>query len=349
MPQADKALSFSLAEIAARLGGDVLGDAQTQIHQVSTLAAAGEGELAFLANRKYRHQLQTTRAAAVLLAPADADAFAGPRIVTANPYAYYARVATLLNPLPEAAPGIHASAVVQSPLPEHVSIGPQVTVGRDVVLGEGVTIHAGCVIGDGVCIGAGSVLYPNVTIYHGCQLGARVIVHAGAVIGADGFGFAPEGKAWIKIPQIGIVRIGDDVEIGANTTIDRGALEDTVIGDGCKIDNLVQIAHNCRIGANSVLAGCVGVAGSVTMGEHCVVGGAGMVTGHLSLAEGTTISAGSLVMKSINTPGTRLTGVFPLDEHEDWVQNAAHIRRLGKLAQRVSELEKKLKETEQKD
>lgn len=349
MQQATKGISFTLAEIAAQLGGDVLGDGNIRIRQVSTLAAAGEGEIAFLANRKYRSQLQTTRAAAVLLAPADAAAFSGPRIVTANPYAYYARVASLLNPPQAGFSGIHPSAVVASVLPESVSIGPQVCIGSGVELGENVVIHAGCVLGDGVRIGAGAVLYPNVTVYHGCVLGERVIVHAGAVIGADGFGFAPEGKSWVKIPQIGVVRIGNDVEIGANTTIDRGALEDTLIGDGCKIDNQVQIAHNCRIGPNSVLAGCVGVAGSVTMGEHCVVGGAGMVTGHLTLAEGTTISAGSLVMKSINEPGARYTGVFPLDTHDDWVHNAAHIRRLGKLADRVSELEKKLKEIEIKD
>ena len=349
MQQSAKAISFTLAEIAAQLGGDLLGDGDIRIFQVSTLAAAGEGEIAFLANRKYRSQLQTTRAAAVLLSPADAAGYAGACIVTANPYAYYARVASLLNPLQAGFCGVHPSAAVDSVVPESVSIGAQVCIGRDVELGDNVVIHAGCVIGDGVRIGAGSMLYPNVTVYHGCVLGERVIVHSGAVIGADGFGFAPEGKSWVKIPQIGIVRIGNDVEIGANTTIDRGALEDTLIGDGCKIDNLVQIAHNCRIGPNSVLAGCVGVAGSVTMGEHCVVGGAGMVTGHLSLAEGTTISAGSLVMKSITEPGQRLTGVFPLDTHDDWVHNAAHIRRLGKLADRVSELEKKLKEIEIRD
>ncbi len=349
MQQAAQGISYTLAEIAAQLGGDVLGDSDIRISRVSTLAAAGEGEIAFLANRKYRSQLQTTRASAVLLTPADAAGFSGACIVTANPYAYYARVASLLNPPPGGEVGVHPSALVSSPLPDDVSVGPLVCIGRQVEIGAGVVIHAGCVIGDGARIGAGSLLYPNVTVYHGCVLGERVIVHAGAVIGADGFGFAPEGKSWVKIPQIGVVRIGNDVEIGANTTIDRGALEDTVIGDGCKIDNQVQVAHNCRIGPNSVLAGCVGVAGSVTMGEHCVVGGAGMVTGHISLAAGTTISAGSLVMKNINEPGARYTGVFPLDTHDDWVHNAAHIRRLGKLADRVAELEKKLKDIQIKD
>lgn len=338
-----EALSFSLSEIAAQLGGDVLGDGEIRISRVATLASAAAGDIAFLANRKYRSQLQTTRASAVILAADAADAFAGARIVSANPYAYYARVATLLNPMQVGFSGVHASAVLESAVPGSVAIGPHVCIGRNVQVGENVVIHAGCVIGDDACIGDGTILYPNVSIYHGCVLGQRVIIHSGTVIGADGFGFAPEGKAWIKIPQIGIVRIGDDVEIGANTTVDRGALEDTVIGEGCKIDNLVQVAHNCNIGAYSVLAGCTGVAGSVTLGEHCVVGGAGMITGHLSLAAGTTISAGSLVMKSITEAG-RYTGVFPLDTHDDWVRNAAHIRRLSKLADRVSELEKQLKE-----
>ncbi len=340
-------LLLTLAEIAARLGGDVLGDAETCIARVATLASAGEGDIAFLANRKYRGQLQTTQAAAVILAPDAADAFAGPRIVTANPYAYYARVASLLNPSCPGFSGIHPSAVVESPVPASAAIGPHVCIGKGVTLGENVVIHAGCVIGDGVTIGDDGLIYPNVTIYHACTLGKRAIVHSGTVIGGDGFGFAPEGKHWIKIPQVGAVVIGDDVEIGANTTIDRGALDNTVIGDGCKIDNLVQIAHNCQIGAYTVLAGCTGIAGSTTLGEHCMVGGAGMISGHVTLAPGTVVSGGSLVMKSISQPGV-YTSIFPLDTHDEWMRNAAHIRRLSKLADRVAELEKKLKEQENK-
>ncbi len=340
--------SLTLAEIAAQLGGDLLGDGDIRIHRVATLASAGVGEIAFLANPKYRAQLQTTRAAAVILGADAAGSFDGPRIVATNPYAYYARVASLLNPVSAGFSGVHPSAVLASEVPDSAAIGALVSIGRNVRLGENVVIHPGCVIGDGASIGSGSVLHPNVTVYHGCVLGERVIVHSGTVIGADGFGFAPEGRLWIKIPQIGVVRIGDDVEIGANTTIDRGALEDTVIGDGCKIDNLVQVAHNCRIGANSVLAGCAGIAGSTTLGEHCVVGGAGMISGHLELAAGTTVSAGTLVMKSIKEAG-RYTGVFPLDTHDDWVRNAAHIRRLSRLAERVSELERLLKENNIKD
>jgi UDP-3-O-[3-hydroxymyristoyl] glucosamine N-acyltransferase len=336
--------SYSLADIAAQLGGDVLGDGQTRISQVATLASAGEGDIAFLANRKYRSQLQTTGAAAVILAPDAADGFAGPRIVTANPYAYYARVATLLNPSPAVANSVHPTAVSESSIHASVFVGAHVCIGKDVSIGEGSRIHSGCVIGDGVSIGEGSVLYPNVSIYQGCRIGKRAILHAGVVIGADGFGFAPDGKEWVKIPQIGVVDIGDDVEIGANTTIDRGALDDTIIGEGCKIDNLVMIGHNCNIGPYSVIAGCTGMAGSTTLGEHCILGGASMISGHLSLAPNTTISGASTVMRSIVEPGGVYASVFPLDSYEHWMRNASHIRRLSKLAERVSELEKKLKE-----
>lgn len=336
---------LTLADIAARLGGDVLGDGEIRISRVATLASAGEGDIAFLANRKYRQQLKTTGASAVILAPDMTKEFDGPRLVARNPYALYARVAALLNPAALSSGRVHPAAVAASCLPADVSIGPGVVIGERVRLGAGVIIHANCVIGDDVEIGDGGLLYPNVTVYADCRIGKRVIIHSGAVIGADGFGFAPDGREWIKIPQLGGVTIGDDVEIGANTTIDRGALDDTVIGDGCKIDNLVQVAHNCHIGAYSALAGCVGIAGSVTLGEHCIVGGAGMISGHVTLAPGTTVSGGSLVMKSIAQPGL-YTSVFPIDTHDEWVRNAAHIRRLSKLAERVSELERKLKQND---
>lgn len=337
-------VSYTLADIAAQLGGDVLGDGQTPISQVATLASAGQGDIAFLANRKYRSQLQTTGAAAVILAPDAAEGFTGPRIVTSNPYAYYARVATLLNPAAVIADGVHPTAVLESVVPASVFIGAHVSIGKNVIIGEGSRIHSGCVIGDGVTIGEGCVLYPNVCIYYGCRIGKRAILHAGVVIGADGFGFAPDGKEWVKIPQVGVVTIGDDVEIGANTTIDRGALDDTIIGDGCKIDNLVMIGHNCNIGPYSVIAGCTGMAGSTTLGEHCILGGATMISGHLSLAPNTTISGASTVMRSIVEPGGVYASVFPLDSYEHWMRNASHIRRLSKLAERVSDLEKKLKE-----
>ena len=338
-------VALSLADIAARLGGDVLGDAQTLISQVATLASAGAGEIGFLPNLKYKSQLQTTRASAVIVSPDFADAVALPRIVTRNPYAYYARLATLLNPRAVALPGIHPTAYCDSSVPASASIGPHASIGSAVVIGEGVVIHAGCVLGDGVSIGDGSVLYPNVSVYAGCAIGRHAIIHSGAVIGADGFGFAPDQGQWIKIPQIGRVVIGDDVEIGANTSVDRGALDDTTIGDGCKIDNQIQIGHNCVIGKHCVIAACAAIAGSVELKDNVIVGGAAMIAGHVTIASGAVISGGSLVMKNITKPG-QYTSVFPLEEHSHWLHNAAQIRHLAKLAERVSELEKKLKNTD---
>ena len=335
--------SLSLADIAARLGGDVLGDSEIRVSQVATLASAESGQISFLTNPKYRRQLAETRASAVIVPPGAADATELPRIVAANAYAYYARVASLLNPPLRPPVGVHSSADCRSAVPASVSIGAQVSVGQGVSIGENVVIHPGCVIGDGVTLGADTVLYPNVTVYAGCQLGQRVIVHSGTVIGADGFGFAPDGGRWLKIPQIGRVIIGDDVEIGANTSIDRGALDDTIIGNGCKLDNQIQIGHNCVIGEHSVIAGCVGIAGSTRLGKGCMLGGAAMILGHLEIADGTIISPGSMVMKSITKAG-KYTALFPLEEHGNWLRNAAHVRQLASLAERVRELEKKLEQ-----
>ena len=228
-----------------------------------------------------------------------------------------------------------------------MSVGENVVLGKDVALGENVTLYPGCVVGDGVSIGDDSVLYPNVVIYRACKIGKRAIVQAGAVIGSDGFGFAKEGDSWVKIPQIGRVVIGDDVEIGANTSIDRGALDDTIIGDGVKLDNQIQIAHNVVIGQHTAMAGCVGVAGSTRIGQRCTIGGAGMIVGHLDLADDVHVSAGTMVTKSLRQPG-QYTSIFPLESHAEWLQNAAQIKRLAKLAERVSELEEKLELMEKK-
>ena len=218
-------------------------------------------------------------------------------------------------------------------------------IGQNVLLGENVVVYPGCVIGDDVSIGDGSVLYANSVIYSRCVIGKRAVIQAGAVIGSDGFGFAKEGDRWIKIRQIGRVVIGDDVEVGANTSIDRGALDDTVIGDGVKLDNQIQIAHNVIVGDHTAMAGCVGVAGSTKIGRHCTIGGAGMIIGHLELADGVHVSAGTMVTKSLRKPG-QYTSIFPLEAHDDWLHNAAQIKRLAKLAERVSELEKKLEQLE---
>lgn len=341
MPLASSGLS--LHDIAARLGGDVLGDGETRVSQVATLSAAAPGHISFLTNPKYRAQLHETMASAVILPPSAAEETSLPRIIATNAYAYYARVAALLNPRVMPASGLHPLARSASSIPESASIAAGVTIGANVVIGERVVIHPNCVIGDGVSIGADSVLYPNVTIYSGCVIGREAVIHSGAVIGADGFGFAPDNGQWIKIPQIGAVRIGDNVEIGANTSIDRGALNDTIIGDGCKLDNQIQIGHNCVIGEHSVIAGCVGIAGSTTIGPGCMLGGAAMILGHLQIVGGTVISPGSMVMKSISKPG-KYTALYPLQEHDRWLHSAAQIRRLEQLAERVESLEKALEE-----
>jgi UDP-3-O-[3-hydroxymyristoyl] glucosamine N-acyltransferase len=330
-----------LEEIVARLGGQLEGDPSVVVSQVATLASAGAGQIAFLANPKYRQQLQATRASAVIVPPKFADDTELPRIVHQNSYAYYARVAALLNP-PEARPaGVHPSAVIHTAVPETARIGENVVIGRNATIGENVTLYPGCVIDDGVSIGADSVLYPNVVVYRDCVIGSRAVVHAGAVIGSDGFGFAKEGGRWIKIPQLGRVVIGDDVEIGANTSIDRGALDDTVIGDGVKLDNQIQIAHNVVVGDHAAMAGCVGIAGSARIGRRCTIGGAGMIVGHIELADDVHVSAGTMITKSLHQPG-QYTGVFPFEAHEEWLRSAAQMRRLTKLAERVAELEKKL-------
>lgn len=338
---------FRLEEIVAQLGGSLEGDGSVVVNQVATLASAGAGQIAFLNNPKYRQQLRSTQAAAIIVPPQYSADTALPRIVHHNAYAYYARVATLLNPRDSRHPGIHLSAVVDSLVPTSASIGANVVIGADVSIGENVTIFPGCVIGDGVSIGDDSLLYPNCVIYHHCLIGRRAVIHAGAVIGSDGFGFAKDGERWIKIPQIGRVVIGDDVEIGANTSIDRGALDDTVIGDDVKLDNQIQIAHNVTIGDHSAMAGCVGIAGSTKIGRRCTVGGAGMIVGHLEIADDVHISAGTMVTKNLKTAG-QYTSIFPLEAHEDWLHNAAQIKRLAKLAERVSELEKKLEQLEVK-
>ena len=326
-----------LDAIVARLGGELLGDGSIEIVQVASLESAKAGEISFLSNPKLRNQLKVTHASAVIVSAGNIGDTEIARIVHPNPYAYYARVVGLLNPLPEPSRAVHPTAVVESQLPRSVSVAAHVVIGQRVCCGENVVFHPGCVIGDDVTIGDGSVLYPNVVVYPRCVIGSRAVIQAGAVIGSDGFGFAKEGPRWIKIPQIGRVVIGDDVEIGANTSIDRGALDDTVIGNGVKLDNQIQIAHNVRIGDHSAMAGCVGVAGSTKFGERCTVGGAGMISGHLEIADDVHVSAGTLVAKNLRSG--HYTSVYPLQTHEEWLHNAAQIKRLSRLAERISRLE----------
>lgn len=342
--------AFRIAELAARVGGEVLGDGDVAVHQVSTLTKAQAGEISFLHNPKYRRQLSATQASAVIVSSEVAVALRGLPpdqrrfvcLIVDNPHAAYAEIAAILNPATKAVAGVHPSAVVEGAVvPVSASLGPGVVLGKGVVIGERVVIRAHTVLADGVFVGDDCVLYSHVTVYEGCRLGNRVIVHSGAVIGADGFGFAPSPDGWRKVPQIAGVDIGDDVEIGANTTIDRGALTPTVIGKGCKLDNQIQIGHNCVIGEHTVIAGCVGIAGSTHVGSWCAIGGAAMILGHLEIADRCEISPGSMVMKTIARPG-KYTALMPLDTHENWLSNAAHLRRLQTLANRVGQLEKQL-------
>lgn len=334
---------YRLEDIVTRFGGRVLGNAGVLISQIATLDSAKADQIAFLANSKYRAQLDTTHAGAIILGAADAEATTLPRIVCENPYAYFAKLSAFLNPLPQVVAGIHPSAVVG----DGVIISPSAQIDAHVVIGEGAkigensVIMAGCNIGAGVVIGENARLYPRVVIYHDCVLGNNLIAHSGVVIGADGFGIAMDEGRWLKIPQIGRVIIGNDVEIGANTTIDRGALDDTVIEDDVKLDNQIQIAHNVRIGAHTAIAGCVGIAGSATIGRYCRIGGSAGILGHLQIADYVEISSFTLVGKSIRERGS-YCGIFPFSSTKVWSKNAAQLRHLDELADRVKQLEQKI-------
>lgn len=335
---------FRLDELIARFGGELVGDGDIVISRVGTLDHADEDSIAFLANSRYAQRLDASRAAAVILSPEARDRTGRARIVTRDPYAYFARVSQLLNPSERPHPGVAASASIASEVPASVSIGAGASVAAEVILGEDVVVGPGCHIGRGARLGRGTTLHANITVYPGVTIGAQCIIHSGAVIGADGFGFAPdEDASWIKIPQIGTVVIGDDVEIGANTTIDRGALDDTVIGSGVKLDNLIQIAHNVRIGEMTAIAGCVGIAGSTTIGKRCRIGGQAGIIGHLVITDDVVISAGTLVTKSIRAAGV-YTANLPLQTHPEWVRNFSHLRHLNALNDRIRRLEQLLED-----
>jgi len=341
-------VSVRLEEIVSRFGGDLAGNGSLTVAGIAPLDEAGPDQISFLANAKYRAKLATTRAAAVILGPEAAADCPVAAIVTPQPYLYFARVAQWLHPEPRPSTGVHSSAVVESPVPASASVGANVHVGPGSIIGEGVVIEANCSIGAGCEIGADSWLHAGVTVYRGCRIGRRAIIHSGAVIGADGFGFAREQDgSWVKIPQSGGVIIGDDVEIGANTSIDRGALDDTVIEDGVKLDNQIQVAHNVRIGAHTAMAGCVGIAGSARIGKRCTVGGAAAILGHLTVADDVSISSCTLVTKSITQPGT-YTGTIPFMEHAEWLKNFARLRHLDAMADKIRALEKRLAELEKK-
>jgi UDP-3-O-[3-hydroxymyristoyl] glucosamine N-acyltransferase len=340
----------SLGAMVEALGGELLGDSGLVIQRLAPLAAAQAGGLAFVAQARYASQIASTRASALIVSPAlrEAAQARGACIVTADPYLYFARLtqwwraqhAPLVAPRIDSLASIHPSAQVDS----SADVGPFAVIGAGARVARGARIGAHSVLGAGATVGENSLLHPRVTLGDACHLGARCIVHSGVVIGADGFGFAPHDGQWVKIEQLGAVRIGNDVEIGANTCIDRGALDDTVIEDGVKLDNLIQIGHNVHIGAHTAMAGCVGVAGSASIGAHCTVGGGAVVLGHLSLADGVHISAASVVTRSIRAPG-HYTGLFPIDDNASWEKNAASVKQLHRLRERLRALEQAMART----
>jgi UDP-3-O-[3-hydroxymyristoyl] glucosamine N-acyltransferase len=336
-------MAATLGELAAQHGCQLVGEAGVVVSRVGTLMDAAPDAVTFLANPRYRAQLASTRAAAVILAPRDRDACPVACLVHPEPYLAYARIAAALHPPVSAVPGVHESAVVAA----SARVAPSAQIDAQVVVGSGSTIAdeavvgAGAVLGANVSIGKGTRIGPRVTVLDGVRIGARCIVHAGAVIGADGFGFAPDHGTWRKIPQVGSVLIGDDVEIGANTTIDRGAIEDTVIEDGVKLDNLVQIAHNVRIGAHTIMAAMSGVAGSTKVGKRCMIGGGAVMINSLTICDDVVFTFRSIVTRSVEEPGT-YSGHLPAEEAGLWRKNAARFRKLDALADRLIKAERAL-------
>lgn len=337
--------SYTLAELAERVGAELRGDAEHRISGVSTLRNAGPQHASFLTNRRYAKELAATRAGVVILAAADAEACPSHLLITDNPHAAFARVATLFAPEERWPAGVHPTAVIDA----EARIAPDASVGAHCAIAEGAVIEAGarigpgCVVGRGAYIGAQSTLIARVTVGPQVRIGKRVVLHPGVVVGADGFGFAQDQGAWIKVPQLGSVVIEDDVDVGANTTIDRGALEDTVIEQGVKIDNLVQVAHNCRIGEHTVIAGCTGIAGSTRIGRRCAIGGAVGLGGHLSVPDDVMLTGMTMVTKSLPGPGVYSSGL-PAESNAQWHRTVAHVRQLPNLLRRVKALEAALKQ-----
>lgn len=344
------AISYSLKELTDQLGGTIQGDASVCVTQVASLAHAQPQHIAFLANPKYREQLASSHAGAFILARNMSVATDKPCILADNPYTYFANVSTLFNPPVRGELGIHERAVIHPSaiIGTGVCIAANVVIERDVIVGSGSSIAAGTVIGEGAQIGDNALIYANVTIYPLCVIGNNVILHSGCVIGADGFGLAPEAGRWLKIPQIGRVVIGNDVEVGANTTIDRGALDDTVIHDGVKLDNQIQVAHNVHIGEHTAIAACTGIAGSAHIGAHCTIGGAAMIIGHIEIADKVNISTNTLITKSLPKAGT-YTSALPFSEHSEWLKNAVQMRHLDSMAKRLRALEQHLASMEKKN
>jgi UDP-3-O-[3-hydroxymyristoyl] glucosamine N-acyltransferase len=332
---------WRLGELAERFALELRGDPQQSVSGVATLALAGPEQLSFLSNPQYRSQMQASRAGVVVLRADDAVLREGAALIARDPYVAYAHIAALFEPVAAAVPGIHASAVVDpsAEIGAGASIGPHCVVEARSSIGAGAVLGPGCIVGPDCHVGPQSRLVARVTLVTRVRLGARVLVHPGAVIGSDGFGLAFERDHWIKVPQLGGVRIGDDCEIGANCCIDRGALEDTVLEEDVRLDNQIQVAHNVVIGAHTAMAGCSAVAGSARIGRYCLIGGGAGILGHLSIADRVTVTAMSLVTHSIHAAGEYSSGT-PIQENRQWRRNAARFRHLDELARRVKALEK---------
>jgi len=342
-------MSITLKALVEKLGGELIGN-DVEVSRVASVANAEAGHITFITDSKYRKSLSDTKASAVILAEENRAFSDLPRIVTDNPYAYFAKVSALLNPQINAVFGLHTSSIIgaESKISATCAVGPNAVIGHQVSLADGVVVGAGCFIGDNVTIGKNTKLQPNVTIYSDSLVGANCNIASGAVIGADGFGYANQDGTWVKIPQVGRVVIADDVDVGANTTIDRGALDDTVIEKGVKLDNLIQIGHNCIIGAHTVIAGCVGIAGSARIGKRCRIGGAAMILGHLEIADDVTISPGSMITRSLKKSDT-YTALMPFQRHEDWLKTAASLRHLTEINEKLKALENTLAALKSKD
>lgn len=336
---------FTLGELAERLGARLIGDAGCVIARIATLPQAGKGDISFFTNKRLQRQLGETQASAIILGEGDVEFLRTNGLVVANPHVAFAHVATWLNPLPEQPGGIHADASVDASSQVHDSawIGQQAVVEAGAIIEADCFIGPGCVIGRDAVIKEGSRLLANVTVCHGSHIGRRVIIHPGAVVGSDGFGLANDQGSWVKVPQVGRAIIGDDVEIGANATIDRGAIEDTVIAAGVKIDNMVHVAHNVHIGAHTAIAGCTGIAGSTHIGSHCAIAGMVAIAGHIEITDNVTITGRSMVTGSISKSGVYSSGT-PLDENARWHRNSVRFKHLDELARRVKKLEKQLEQ-----
>lgn len=336
---------FTLGELADRLGAHLTGDADCKIYRVATLENAGEGDITFLNDPKLRSVMKGTCASAVIVKESNVNDLPTNGLVVDNPHLAYIKVVDWLNPRVPASAGIHATAVVDPDSKVHAeaSIGAHSVIGSGAVISAGCEIGPGCIVDKDVFVGEDTRLVANVTICHGVKIGKRGILHPGVVIGADGFGLGNNEGQWVKVPQVGSVQIGNDVEIGANTTVDRGAIEDTIIDDGVKLDNQIQIGHNVHIGAHTAIAACTAIAGSARIGKYCAIGGAVGIVGHLEIADNVTITGMSHVSQAITEPGVYSSGT-PLEENNKWHRNFVRMKQLDDMARRLKRVEKQITE-----